>query len=100
LSVDGIVDCKSGECILSYHLGLTNTPIAQPLQDRLGIPTVIDNDVRAMALAEHWFGAAKDVSEALVIEIDEGIGLAVLSGSNIGRGAHHRAGEFGHTVIW
>ena len=34
-------------------------PAAQNIEDDMGIQTFIDNDAKALALAEGWLGAAK-----------------------------------------
>ncbi len=42
----------------AHFLGWQETvPLAQRLQAATGLPTVVENDVRALTVAEHWFGA-------------------------------------------
>ena len=76
-----------------------NTNIKKVLEKMLGIPVFIDNDSKTMALAEHSFGVARDVQDALCISINECIGLGMILNSLPYTGFKGMAGEFGHIRI-
>lgn len=52
-----------------------------------------------MALAEHTFGVAKGISDALCISVNECIGLGMILNSQPYTGYKGMAGEFGHIRI-
>jgi N-acetylglucosamine repressor len=64
-----------------------------------GLPTFVDNDANAMALAEMWFGVAQGLSDFVCLLVDTGVGGSIVMGGDVYRGAHNAAGEIGHTTI-
>lgn len=58
-------------------------------------PLVAANDAQLALLAEATYGAARDVSDAMLLAIGTGIGSAVLADGRIVRGAHGGACSFG-----
>lgn len=59
------------------------------------IPIALGNDAQLALLAEASAGAAKGLSDVILLAIGTGIGSAVLSGSRILRGARGGAASFG-----
>ena len=43
------------------------TDIKEKLEEELGLTVYVDNDVRAMALGESWFGATKDIANFVTL---------------------------------
>lgn len=60
-----------------------------------GISTAVGNDAQFALLAEASAGAAKGLTDVILLAIGTGIGSAVLSASRIIRGAHGGAASFG-----
>ena len=50
-------------------------------------------------MAEQWFGAARGVTDFLVISLGRGVGLGMILNGRLYRGAGGGAGELGHTVV-
>ncbi|MCC8173851.1 MAG: ROK family transcriptional regulator [Odoribacter sp.] len=73
--------------------------IQSVLEQELGIPVFIDNDSKIMAMAEHTFGVAKGIANALCISVNECIGLGMILNSVPYTGYKGMAGEFGHIRI-
>jgi glucokinase-like ROK family protein len=71
----------------------------EELRDGLGLPLLVDNDANLGALAEHWWGAGRGVSDFAYIKVATGIGLGHILGGKIYRGATGVAGEIGHLAI-
>jgi predicted NBD/HSP70 family sugar kinase len=69
------------------------------LERRCDVPMVLDNPLKAIALAERMFGAARDQDDVIVVNLGTGVGLGVLADGRLLRGATNRAGEWGHTVL-
>jgi predicted NBD/HSP70 family sugar kinase len=69
------------------------------LGDHYGVPLMVDNDANVGALAEHWWGAGRDVSDFAYVKVATGIGSGHVIGGEIYRGATGVAGEIGHVAI-
>ena len=64
-----------------------------------GVPVMVDNDANLGALAEHWWGAGRDVDDLAYIKVATGVGSGHVIGGEIYRGATGVAGEIGHIAI-
>jgi predicted NBD/HSP70 family sugar kinase len=74
-------------------------PLAGLLREATGLPTVVDNDVRALTAAEHWFGAGRGVASLLVITIGAGVGCGIVVHDLVVEGAHGGGGSIGHRPV-
>jgi len=70
-----------------------------PLAERLGVPLSVDNDANLGALAEQWWGVAREVDDLAYIKVATGIGSGHVIGGEIYRGSTGVAGEIGHMSI-
>jgi glucokinase len=68
-------------------------------EDRLGLPTTLDNDANAAGLGEAIFGAGKGYTHVCYFTVSTGIGGGIIANGRLFRGATELAGEFGHQVI-
>jgi glucokinase-like ROK family protein len=75
------------------------TPLKEIVEAETGLPTLVDNDANAAALAEKWFGAARGIDNFIYILGESGVGCGIVISGDIFRGAHDVAGEVGHTTI-
>ena len=69
------------------------------LRKKYGVPVYLDNDANLGALAEHWWGAGKDVNDLIYIKISNGIGAGYILGGKLYRGSKGIAGEMSHMPI-
>ncbi|MGC8972134.1 MAG: ROK family transcriptional regulator [bacterium] len=99
IGIPGLVDTVSGELKFSPNLGWRNLKLAKPIRDALGLPVVVENNVKTMALAEKWFGKGKKSNNFVLVYVSLGIGAGVIIDGKIYRGANNGAGEIGHTVV-
>lgn len=99
VSLAGPVDPRSDVVVQSPFLGWENVPLVQLMQERTGLPTVIENDVRALTAAEHWFGAAAGATNFVVVTIGAGIGCGVVLDDRLADGHIGAAGQIGHLPI-
>ncbi len=65
----------------------------------LGVPVLMDKDANAAALGERLTGVAQGLDAFCYVYFGAGIGLAVMSGGAVQRGAFGNAGEIGHVVV-
>ncbi len=99
VGVPGRVDPAAGLVTLAVNLGWHDLPLGRRLEERLGIPTILDNDVRAAALGLHRrrvFGAVESLA---FLAIGTGISAGVVVDGRLHRGATGLAGEIGHVIV-
>jgi glucokinase-like ROK family protein len=99
LGITGLVDSEQGVALFSPNLGWENVPVGAMWQRTFDLPVIADNDVRALALGEQWFGLGQQVQSLACLHIGVGIGCGVVVGGKVYRGATGGGGEIGHTVI-
>jgi predicted NBD/HSP70 family sugar kinase len=99
ISLAGPVDPQSQVVTRSPFLGWENVPVGQLIQERTGLPTVIENDVRALTAAEHWFGAAAGATNFALVTIGTGIGCGVVIDDRLVDGHIGAAGHIGHLPV-
>ena len=97
--ISGFIDPESGSDLFTPILGWENAALREPLQQRLGWPIWVENDVNALALAERWYGAGRTFRHFICITVGDGIGAGFVIGGDIYRGAFGGAGELGHITI-
>ncbi|MBO9151319.1 ROK family transcriptional regulator [Chitinophaga sp. GCM10012297] len=96
VGMPGLIDTQLGEN-LSYLLDETShLSLREAFEQHLGLPVVIQNDVKGSALAELRFGHAKGKKNVLVILMDWGIGLGIIMDGKVQQGSSGFSGEMGH----
>src|SRR5437588_11167746 len=99
LGMAGLIDAEHGCCIDSWMMNWKNVEISRPLEDRLGIPVFLDNDINCLAIYEKLFGQGQSYHHFLVVAVGRGVGLGIVINGDVYRGAFGGAGEFGHTAV-
>ena len=99
VGASGLVDPESGVNVVAPNLGWHDVPIREILARRLKVPVFVDNNVRAMALAEAMFGAGRGVSTLAFVYSRVGVGAGFVVGGDVYRGSRAGAGEIGHTTM-
>lgn len=98
--VPGIVDIDRGELEFSSNFQWRHIRLVSELSARLPqYAFVIENDIKALALAENRFGACANSRNMVVLNLGNGIGAAVILNGSIYRGKNNMAGEIGHIII-
>jgi glucokinase len=95
----GFVDADGARVMFSPHLSWRDEPLKGALEQRLGVPVLVDNDANMTAWAESKYGAGRGHRHILCITLGTGIGGALVVDGKVFRGAHGMAGEFGHMQI-
>lgn len=74
-----------------------------PLRSRLsldsGLPTFVDNDAKALALAEGWLGAAAGRRDYLAMVVSTGAGGGIVIDGRLLDGRSGNAGHVGHVIV-
>jgi glucokinase-like ROK family protein len=99
VGVPGRVDRDRGQVTLAVNLDWHDLPLGPRLEARLGVMTVLENDVRAAALGLHRRRVFGDTSTLALLAVGTGISAGVVIDGVLHRGAKGLAGEIGHVVI-
>lgn len=92
----GAVDVSSGTSLhYKFIRGWKDVTLAERFSKRLSVPVCVENNVRAMAIAEQAFGKAKGLESAICVGNRSGIGAGILIDGELFRGPDGLAGEIG-----
>ncbi|MDN3024346.1 ROK family transcriptional regulator [Streptomyces sp. S.PB5] len=99
VAVSGDVDRTEGTVRYSPFLEWRDVPLAELAAMTTGLPVTVDNDVRALTVAEQWFGAGAGLTDFAVVTVGAGIGCGLVVHGRVVAGAHGVAGEIGHVTV-
>ena len=100
LVVPGVVDARQGIAVYAANLGWHQVPLRQIVTETVGLPVVLDHDVRAAGLAELELGNGCGFSEVLFVALGTGVAAAVITRGQVVAGATGMAGELGHAPVF
>ena len=99
VGLSGLIDSARGLCRYSAILGWHDVELGPALELKLRLLVRVDNDVNTLAVAERHFGVGREAADFALVTVGRGIGLGLVVGGEIYRGAGGGAGEFGHTTV-
>jgi len=99
----GVIDSEAG-VVLSYPrpgqmAEWRNVPLRELFEKEFDLPCLLEDSVRTSTIAEKCFGAGRELSNFLYIDVGMGIGAGIFLDGRLYRGAGGRAGEFGHITV-
>lgn len=99
----GVIDSETG-VVLSYPRPgqmeeWKNVPLLEIFEKEFNLLCILEDSVRTSTIAEKCYGAGRDLSDFLYIDVGMGIGAGIFIEGKIYRGAGGRAGEFGHITV-
>jgi glucokinase len=92
----GFVDRFRSSVLFAPHLAWRDEPLRQEVEDRVGLPVVLENDANAAAWAETNLGAARGQQYVILVAVGTGIGAGIVIDGELYRGRWGLAGEPGH----
>lgn len=96
----GHVNGAKGWILTSSNLpAWDNHPLRDLLQERLGVPVILENDANCAAWAEYCVGAGKGSRHMCYATFSTGFGIGIIIDGQLYTGATGTAGELGHTVV-
>jgi predicted NBD/HSP70 family sugar kinase len=98
-TIGGWVDTEQGVVMEHVTLGWRGVALRELLERALPYKVWLDSTVRAMALAEGWFGVAKTAPSWAEIFIGNVVGAAICVDHVIQRGPFSAAGDLTHLPI-
>ncbi|PSL40091.1 MarR family transcriptional regulator [Planomicrobium soli] len=99
VAMHGVVDVHTGTSLVAPILNLRNIPIKEVLEQHFNVTVKVENDARAMALGESWFGGHGDADSMVAVNIGRGVGAGIVMNGKLYHGAQGIAGEFGHMAV-
>jgi glucokinase len=99
VSVPGWLNAGAGKVLKAANLPCwRNYPLMQKLQDSYGLPTRLENDASAAAVAEAKWGSARRFQDLFYVSLGTGIGTGIVRRDSLGR-LQTVSSEGGHMTI-
>jgi glucokinase len=101
IGVPGPVDTAAGQIgpDVPNLPGLAGCPLGRLVTARIGLPTVLDNDVNALTVGEARFGVARGFRSFVLLALGTGVGGGIYLDGELVRGASGYGGELGHVTV-
>jgi glucokinase len=99
LRAAGLVDAARSTVLFAPNLAWRNEPLRAAVEQRTGLPVVVENDANAAAWAETRFGTATGQPHTVTLPVGTGLGGGVVLASELVRGAFGAAAEAGHMIL-
>jgi predicted NBD/HSP70 family sugar kinase len=100
IGVPGAVDPRTERLGYASHLPGWHIPhLLGRLREGIGAPVAVENDVNLVAMAELAHGQATATRDFVLLWVSAGIGLAIVLGGTLVRGATGGAGEVGYMPV-
>src|SRR5262249_52537666 len=99
MGIPATMDHDRGIAVSAVNLPLENLPIRDLVEQRVGLPVVVDNDANVAAYAEFLYGAGKGMPDIVMLTIGTGIGGGLILNGELYRGSTGAGAELGHVVI-
>ena len=95
----GYIDRSRSVVLFAPNLAWRDLELKRDLEQRIGLPVVIENDANAAAWGEFQFGAGHDVDDLLLVTVGTGVGGGVVLDGALYRGAFGVGAEIGHMRV-
>lgn len=100
LGMPGFVDFDRGIVHSMTNVAdWVSVPVRRILEEKTQLPVVVDNRANCMAIAEWRCGAARGLRDVVFVNVQTGVGGAIIANGRLIRGSRHGAGEIGQTSI-
>jgi glucokinase len=100
VGIPGIIDLGTGTLHSAANLpGWSNYPVRSELENRLGVPVMLENDANCAALGEKWIGAGRGVEDLCMLTLGTGVGGGFVINGKPWHGMIGMAGEIGHMTV-
>ncbi|QSY97164.1 ROK family transcriptional regulator (plasmid) [Rhizobium bangladeshense] len=81
--------------------GWQDFPVAHALEQRVGVPVLVENDATAAAIGERLHGVARGLGSFVYLFLAGagGIGAGMFLDGHLYKGSRNNAGEIGHIIV-
>ncbi|MGR6980909.1 ROK family protein [Testudinibacter sp. P27/CKL/0425] len=100
VTVPGFVDQKTNTIQFMPQFNLKKPwKLAEKIQQTIRLPVFIGHDVRALALAESYFGKTQACNDSILLRIHRGVAAGIILNKELFSGSKNNLGEIGHTQV-
>ena len=100
IAVPGVCNTATGDVLGSGPVpALNGVALGARVAERVRTRVLVDNDTRAQALGEKWFGQGRQKTSYASVQTGHGIGVGLVLGGVVLRGPQGEAGEAGHITV-
>lgn len=100
VGIAGVVDPHSGRLAFGPNVPqFKSANVIAEMRRAFGCDVVVENDVNLAAVGEYWHGRGRGIGDLAFIALGTGIGMGLLAGGRLVRGAHGAAAEIGYLPI-
>lgn len=100
LTVPALCDPEAGRVLACTAVpALVGSTLPAALSRRFGAPVRLEQDVRAFAIGEKWFGQGRGRSDFAALQIDVGVGAGVMLPGQLLAGVRGYTTQLGHTCV-
>lgn len=95
----GFIDSKNGIVVYSNNVRLSDFPVVEIMQAKLGLKVKVANDANVAALGEKMFGAGKEYNDMVMITLGTGVGAGIIIDGKLFEGNRSAGAEIGHMLL-
>lgn len=99
ITMPGLIDPENGIIEYMPHIEVDSFPLSEIIREKFGVSCFVGNDIRGLALAEHYFGASQDCKDSILVSVHHGTGAGIIVNGQVFLGFNRNVGEIGHIQI-
>ncbi|MDA0149261.1 DNA-binding transcriptional regulator NagC [Vibrio sp. LaRot3] len=99
VALPGLINPETGVVEYMPNINVDNLALGDLIRNTFHVQCFVGNDVRGMALAEHYFGASKDCQDSILVSVHRGTGAGIIVNGQVFLGFNRNVGEIGHIQI-
>ncbi|WP_117233401.1 DNA-binding transcriptional regulator NagC [Vibrio maerlii] len=95
----GLVNPETGVVEYMPNTDIDKLALSDIITEEFKLACFVGNDVRGMALAEHYFGESQDCQDSILVSVHRGTGAGIIVNGQVFLGHNRNVGEIGHIQI-
>ena len=95
----GVIDQENGIVLFTPNLPWRNYNMKQSMEEKLGLPFFVGNDVNLGVLGEYKFGVARGYNDVVGLFVGTGMGGGLILDGKLYTGNQFKGAECGHMVL-
>ena len=99
IALPGLINPETGVVEYMPNINVDNLALGELIRHNFHVECFVCNDIRGMALAEHYFGASKDCQDSILVSVHRGTGAGIIVNGQVFLGYNRNVGEIGHIQI-
>ncbi|HET8578340.1 MAG TPA: ROK family protein [Methylomirabilota bacterium] len=99
IAAAGQIHPKTHAVVYAPNLEWRDVPLREEIESAFGLPTYVENDVRAAAWGEYRFGVGRGAQSLIAVFVGTGVGSGAVVDGVLLHGFTNVAGEVGHSQV-